>query len=135
MSEQARAIARAYGRGFTALRELAGFRSQGALAKAKGVSASQSSISEVEVGKRALKAHEIEWWCWFFSQRIPGYKSEDCLRVLREAAGTELSAMSAQDRDLVTAGSRVQSHYSDYPLIHLLFRGHRVSHKSTVCAN
>jgi hypothetical protein len=80
-----------YGRGFGALRRLAGFGNLRALGKATDFA--PATLSEIERGTRPLKAHEIEWFCSFFADRIPGYSEDDCLEILRKGARSHLRAV------------------------------------------
>lgn len=95
--EAAAEINRLYGRGFGALRRLAGFGGLRELAKASGLSA--PTLSEVERGTRPLKAHEIEWFCAFFAERIPGYTEDDCLDILRKGARNHLRSVAPPSND------------------------------------
>ena len=77
-------INRGYGRGLQALRRLAGIRSQEELAVDFGVS--QQTLSAIESGSRPMKAHEIEWFCSYFSKRIQGYDANAVLEIMRMGA-------------------------------------------------
>ena len=96
---EAAAINRSYGRGLAALRELAG-DTQSSLAKK--IPFKQTTISEIESGKRSMKAAEIEFFVSYFATVIPGYSEDDCLRVLRQSARNHLRVV----RDDATTGNQ-----------------------------
>ena len=96
--EAAQAINELYGRGFGALRRLANFGSLSKLSKATGLS--PATLSEIERGARPLKAHEIEWFCAFFAEKIPGYSEDQCLEILRQGARNHLRAVADSNDSL-----------------------------------